>query len=107
MHDLLADDGSIYVHCDWRVSAFIRIVLDEVFGKENILNEIIWSYKRYTARASSYQKMHDTIFYFGKTKDKHIFNQVFDEYQETTLKYHKWEKDENGKEFYWKRGSEI
>lgn len=107
MHDLLSDDGSIYVHCDWRVSAFMRIVLDEIFGKENILNEIIWSYKRYTAKASSYQKMHDTIFYFAKTKDKHIFNQVFDEYQETTLKYHKWEKDENGREFYWKRGNAI
>ncbi len=107
MYDLLAEDGSIYVHCDWRVSAFIRMALDEIFGKENILNEIIWSYKRYTARASSYQKMHDTIYYFGKTIDKHIFNQVFDEYQETTLKYHKWELDENGKEFYWKRGSNI
>ena len=107
MHDLLAEDGSIYVHCDWRVSAFMRMILDDIFGKDNILNEIIWSYKRYTAKASSYQKMHDTIFYFAKTKDRHIFNQVFDEYQETTLKYHKWEIDENGKEFYWKRGSDI
>jgi len=44
MRDLLADDGCIYVHCDWRVSGFLRLVLDEVFGKENFLNHIVWSY---------------------------------------------------------------
>jgi len=42
MRDLLADDGSIYVHCDWRVNGYIRSVLDEVFGKDNFLNEILW-----------------------------------------------------------------
>ena len=41
MRDLLADDGSIYVHCDWRVDSYIRLILDEVFGKENFRNEII------------------------------------------------------------------
>ncbi len=40
MRDLLAEDGSIYVHCDWRVNAFIRMALDEIFGQENILNQI-------------------------------------------------------------------
>ncbi len=105
MRDLLAEDGSIYVHCDWRVSGFFRLILDEIFGKEHILNEIIWSYKRYTARAASFQKMHDTLFFYSKTKD-YCFNQLFDDYQETTLKYHKWETDSKG-EFYWKRGKEI
>jgi adenine specific DNA methylase Mod len=42
MRDLLAEDGSIYVHCDWRVNSYIRLVLDEIFGKENIVNEIVW-----------------------------------------------------------------
>ncbi len=106
MRDLLAEDGSIYVHCDWRVSGYFRLVMDEIFCKDNILNEIIWSYKRYTARATSFQKMHDTLFYYSKT-DKYPFNQLFDDYQETTLKYHKWEIDEEGKEFYWKRGQDI
>jgi adenine specific DNA methylase Mod len=44
MHDLLADDGSIYVHCDWRVSGYMRLVLDEIFGSTNLINEIIWTY---------------------------------------------------------------
>ena len=42
MKDLLADDGSIYVHCDWRLNSAIRLILDEIFGKENFKNEIIW-----------------------------------------------------------------
>ena len=42
MHDLLAEDGSIYVHCDWRVNCYMSLVLDEIFGKDNFQNEIIW-----------------------------------------------------------------
>jgi len=45
MKDLLADDGSIYVHCDWRLNSAMRLILDEIFGKENFRNEIIWWYK--------------------------------------------------------------
>jgi adenine specific DNA methylase Mod len=44
MHELLADDGSIYIHCDWRLNSYMRIILDEVFGKNNFVNEIIWAY---------------------------------------------------------------
>src|ERR1039458_9152168 len=51
MRDLLAEEGSIYVHCDWRVSAFFRSVLDEVFGKDLFVNEIIW--KRSTSTGLS------------------------------------------------------
>ncbi len=44
MRDLLAEDGSIYVHCDWRVSGYVRLILDEIFGKESIRNHILWLY---------------------------------------------------------------
>ena len=42
MKDLLAEDGSIYVHCDWRMNSLMRVILDEIFGRENYINEIIW-----------------------------------------------------------------
>jgi DNA modification methylase len=75
MRDLLADDGSIFVHCDWRVSGYMRLVLDEVFGKNNFINEIIWAYYGPgTDKAKEYTKKHDTIFYFAKNKGSHIFN---------------------------------
>ena len=44
MRDLLADDGAIFVHCDWRVSPYIRMVLDEIFGRNNFRNELYWYY---------------------------------------------------------------
>lgn len=73
MRDLLAEDGSIYVHCDWRVSGYLRLVLDEVFGKDMFINEIIWTYKSGGATETRFGRKHDTIFYYGKST-KPIFN---------------------------------
>jgi len=73
MHGLLADDGSIYVHCDWRLNSITRIVLDEVFGKDNFQNEIAWCYKSGGAGSKGYAKKHDSIFFYGKS-DRFIFN---------------------------------
>ena len=42
MRELLADDGCLYLHCDWRVSAYVRLVLDETFGRDHFSNEIVW-----------------------------------------------------------------
>jgi len=106
MRELLSENGTLYVHIDWHVGHYVKLIMDEIFGKDKFLNEIIWSYFRYTARSNDFQKMHDTIFRYSKTNNT-IFNQLYEEYQETTLKYHKWEFDEDGKEFYWKRGKDI
>ncbi len=73
MRDLLADDGSIYVHCDWRVNSFIRMIMDEIFGKDFFQNQISWSYKTQGATKRRYSRKHDTIFFFTKT-DNWIFN---------------------------------
>ena len=75
MHDLLAADGSIYVHCDWRVSAYIRLVLDEIFGKDNFCNEIIWSFggKGLANVKGHFLRNYNSIFFFRKS-DKAILN---------------------------------
>lgn len=73
MRDLLADDGSIYVHCDWRVNSSLRIIMDEIFGNKNFKNEIIWYYKSGGRSEQNYSKKHDTIFWYSKTNN-HIFN---------------------------------
>ena len=68
MRDLLNDTGSIYVHCDWRVNYFLRCVLDEVFGKDNFLNEIVWAYfafKRKTTR--KFPQKHDSLLSYRKS----------------------------------------
>jgi len=73
MKDLLAEDGSIYVHCDWRVSGFIRLILDEVFGKENFLNDIVWTYATGGASKEFYARKHDIIFFYKKSNE-YTFN---------------------------------
>lgn len=79
MRDLLAEDGSIYVHCDWRVSGYIRLALDEVFGKDNFRNECIWRYSGWR-RADNYQfsRKHDTIFYYTKSDENWMYNGAAD-----------------------------
>lgn len=82
MRELLADDGSIYVHCDWRMNSYIRLILDEVFGKANLVNEIIWFYRRWTAPSHGFQSMHDTILFYSKTQNP-VFNKQYVETSDT------------------------
>ena len=84
MRDLMHPEGSIYVHCDWRVSPFIKLALDEVFGRENYRNEVIWRYRRWTADSNNYQRMHDTIHWVTKS-DKWIFNRQYEPFSEKTI----------------------
>ncbi len=98
MHGLMADDGSIYVHCDWRVNSYMRLVLDEIFGKDNFLNEILWRRRTNTVKAIS-QKFSintDTILLYVKSKNKHLFNLQYGEYPKEYLNRFKYE-DKNGK----------
>ncbi len=73
MHNLLADDGSIYVHVDYRVSAYLKLLLDDIFGVNNFRNEIIWCYTFPGQVSVNFQKRHDNILRFSKTKNI-IFN---------------------------------
>ena len=90
MHGLLADDGSIYVHCDYRLSGHMRLVMDEVFGKNNFRNEIIWCYTSASNTSSDFPKKHDTIYRFAKSEN-FIFNKdsIRVEYDEKTKQNYK------------------
>lgn len=70
MRELLADTGSIYVHLDWHVGHYVKIVMDEVFGKDNFFNEIIWHYPdKLQGNINGLPKNHDNIFAYRKHKD--------------------------------------
>jgi hypothetical protein len=95
MRDLLASDGSIYVHCDWRVNAFIRCAMNEVFGTNNFINEITWkrahTVKGNIGQGSKYMGANtDTLFAYAKS-DSYVFNNVFlpysDEYISSFFKF--------------------
>lgn len=88
IYDLLADNGSIYVHIDWKVNAFMRLILDDVFGRESFKNEIVWHYEKWTANSNSFQKNHDVILYYSKSS-KDIFNQQREITENLKEKYEK------------------
>ncbi len=76
MRDLLAQDGSIYVHCDWRVVGYLRLALDEVFGKENFKNQIEWCYSGPGYWKEYFVRKHDHILFYTKSSTG-IFNPQF------------------------------
>ncbi|MFO0753319.1 MAG: site-specific DNA-methyltransferase [Thermodesulfovibrionales bacterium] len=95
MRDLLADDGSIYVHCDWRVNASLRIVLEEVFGRDQFQNEITWlRTNAHNMQTQGYARAQETIFFATKSK-AFIFNEQRTNYGDTQLSRYK--EDENGR----------
>lgn len=90
MRDLMADDGSIYVHCDWRVNSYIRLALDEIFGKKFLVNEIIWHYKTFQGQAHRYfAKKHDSIYRYSKS-DSYTYKEDFDTEFEDTIDSKRW-----------------
>ena len=88
MRDLLTEDGSIYVHCDWRVNSYIRLVLDEVFGKKNFVNSISWQKIRTTkAQTKGYGNVQDTIYLYSKGINP-IFNNQYSEFDTAYIQSH-------------------
>ena len=75
MRELLSDKGSIYVHIDWHVGHYIKILLDDIFGKENFVNEIVWSYRSGGAsKKTSLPRKHDNIFFYCKNPNNFSIN---------------------------------
>lgn len=73
MHRVLRDNGSIYLHLDYRNVHYVKIIMDEIFGQERFLNEIIWAYDYGGRPKDRWPKKHDTILWYSKS-DKWIFN---------------------------------
>lgn len=73
MRELLSEKGTIYVHLDYRTVHYVKILMDEIFGEKNFINEVVWAYKSGGVSKRYYSRKHDTILVYGKTKD-YIFN---------------------------------
>lgn len=95
MRELLSETGSIYLHCDWHRSSFLRLLLDEVFGADRFRNEIIWTYfgfKRATSK--KFPQKHDVIFSYTKSDD-YTWNVQYKPHSPEYIK--RFKKDENGR----------
>jgi DNA modification methylase len=74
MHRILKDTGSIYIHCDWRINHWIRMIMDDIFDYNNFRNEIVWKYGLGGSSSKQFSKKHDTILFYTK-KNICIYNQ--------------------------------
>lgn len=98
MKELLSEQGSIYVHIDWHVGHYVKVIMDELFDRNNFRNEIIWKRAHGITGVSGgmnqFARLHDTILWYSKGKS--IFNPTFSPYSEKTLDMYRYE-DKKGK----------
>lgn len=89
---VMSETASIYVHLDWHIGHYVKILLDEIFGEDCFINEIIWKYAGARTSKRSFGKKHDTLFWYSRANDMHTFNydEVRDEYSPTTLARNKY-----------------
>lgn len=69
LRDLLADTGTVWVHLDWHAAHYVRLLLDEIFGAERFVNEIVWTYKSGGTSKKHFARKHDTLLVYSKGKD--------------------------------------
>lgn len=88
MRELLSDHGSLFVHIDYRVAHYLKIILDEIFGRESFVNEVIWqgAIGDSSAKNKKFIKSHDNIFFYRKNPDNVVWNDVFQEHHESNKK---------------------
>lgn len=100
--ELLSDTGSIYLHCDWHKAAHLRLVLDEIFGVDSFMNEIVWTYGAGGNPKSFFPRKHDSIFWFKKGASA-VFNTdnsiMRVPYDQSTLDMHFKNIDANGRRY--------
>jgi adenine-specific DNA-methyltransferase len=103
---ILSDTGSIFLHLDWHISHYAKILMDEVFGEENLVNEIIWWYPSGSDPSKNFNRKHDNIFWYTKNKDSDYtfnFNDVAIPYNDVqTARFREWD-EEKQNWFYWNK----
>lgn len=85
MRELLSEQGSIYIHLDWHVAHYVKILLDDIFGKENFRAEIIWQKTTKTTSFKNYGSEHDTLLYYVKNLNSCIFYQEYKSIKQSEL----------------------
>jgi len=89
MREMLTEQGSIYLHCDWHKNSHLRLIMDEVFGEDNFMNEIVWHYPSMSVTTSYFPRKHDIILKYAKDANKTYFNDqskyVREKYAEGTI----------------------
>ena len=104
MRELLSERGSIYVHIDWHVGHYVKLILDEIFGKDNFRNEIIWYYPGREKKSDvKFQSKHDVILFYAVNPFTSL-NPISKEWtkeERVKMLRRKIYKDDDGREWFW------
>ena len=89
IHRVLKPTGSFYLHCDPTASHYLKLICDTIFVSDqrggDFINEIVWHYRRWTGKAKKFQKLHDTVFFYVKSKNDYTFNVIYTDYTEGSV----------------------
>lgn len=98
MHRLLSENGSIFIHIGWQVHAHIKCLLDEIFGRKNFNNDIVWQRFNFHADANKFGIVHENILFYSKSENFN-FNKIYQPVAETLIKSHFTGRDPDGRIF--------
>ena len=98
LHELLHENGSLYVHLDWHVCHYAKSVLDEVFSPDNFRNEIIWKRTSGHSDAARYGNTHDVIFFYAKSANA-AWNDPYQEYEKEYIEQYYRYSDSDGRKW--------
>lgn len=99
LRELLADTGSIYVHLDWHVGHYVKVLLDEIFGKENFRNEIIWRRSYSHNDGNKFGVIHDTLLFYTKGSTYTYFPVLIPRTEEETIEEYPYICERTGKRY--------
>ena len=105
MARVLKKTGSFYYHCDWHASHYVKVMLDEIFGENNFVNEIVW--KRQTSHndakqgSKHYGRLHDVLLFYCGGSDDYPWNQQSVALDKSYVESHYTQVDETGRRFQW------
>lgn len=74
---VMAENASIYVHLDWHIGHYVKVMLDEIFGEDNFLNDVIWYYRRWNIAGKQFARNHDIILVYAKDISHYTYNQLY------------------------------
>ncbi|MBR4219941.1 MAG: site-specific DNA-methyltransferase, partial [Victivallales bacterium] len=96
---VMSDNASIYVHLDWHIGHYVKILMDEVFGEENFTSEIIWKRTTSHSQKQSFANIHDTIFMYRKDADSYIWRPQFQSHSEEHISRYYSKMDSDGRRY--------
>ena len=96
---VMSDTASIYVHLDYHIGHYVKILMDEIFGEDNFRNEIVWQRFTFHSDADKFGSVHETLFYYTKNRTDYIFNKQIQPFEKKYIEQRFNLTDENGRKY--------